>query len=134
MVVLIVDVKAFLNETRESLLTVQLLTAQAQNYRDMATRASSGKRAGEQLEKYVLKLMDVHAELHEEVNQLCQKRREAEKLILSLESEKHRAVLTAYYLCGYRWQEVADKTGYTLRWVHKLHVAGIAELERRNEE
>lgn len=124
------NIKAILKEMRESLLHVQLLTEQAEKYREMAIK-SSGKFNGGSPEMYVLNLMDVHAELQDKVNQLIQKNREAEKLILTLEDPRHRAVMTAYYLCGYGWQEVADKTNYTLRWVHKLHRAAIGELERR---
>ena len=127
-------VKPFLKRVRESFLEVQVLCAQAEKYREMATRAGGGNRKGESLEPCVVELMDVHAKLQSKVSELLSDTRAAEKMIETLEKGSHRAVLNLYYICGYSFADIANETNYTLRWVHKLHVAGVAELERRYTE
>lgn len=125
------EVKPFLNHVLESFLQVEVLCARAEKIREMATAASGGEKGNP--EPYVIELMDTHAELQEKVNRLLAESRVAEKLIETLEKPNHRAVLQLHYLCGYKFDEIANKTGYTVRWVHKLHAEGIAELERRYE-
>lgn len=82
----------------------------------------------------MIELMDVHAELQEKIHRLMADVRVAEKLIETLENGKQRAVLQFYYLCGYKWNEIAEEAHFTLRWVQRLHADGIAELERRYKE
>ena len=56
--------------------------------------------------------------------------REAEKLIATLRDERYRSVLQLRYLCGYDWQEIADRLHFSLRWTHKLHGEALQELKQ----
>lgn len=78
----------------------------------------------------MIALMDAHAELQDKVSRLIMDSRVAEKMIETLENGNQRAVLQLHYLCGYSWVTVADKIHFTLRYVHALKDAGIAELEK----
>lgn len=125
------NVKAFLDHVRDSFLQTTILCERAEKYREMATSAGGGSRKAESPEPYVIELMDAHAELQKKVSGLLDDSRLAEKLIDTLENGNQRAVLQLYYLCGYSMEDIAEKINYTARWVYKLHVAGVAELERR---
>lgn len=78
----------------------------------------------------MLEMVDVHAELEKEISQLMQYTREAEKLIATLRDERYRSVLQLRYLCGYDWQEIADRLHFSLRWTHKLHGEALQELKQ----
>ncbi len=123
------DVRMMLRDVRHCQLRTLTLCARAEKYREMAMQATgrtdairvSGTGERSKVEKYILELWDVHNELQQEIARLMKKSREAEQLIQTLEDERHRAVLELRYLCAMTWEEIAQKTHFTVRWAHKLH-------------
>jgi len=130
------DVRMMLRDVRHCQLRTQTLCARAEKYREMAMQATgrtdairvSGTGDRSKVEKYILELWDVHNELQEEIARLMKKSREAEKLILTLEDERHRAVLELRYLCAMTWEDIAAKLHFTVRWTHKLHKEAVDRL------
>ena len=130
------EVRMYLRRVRTAHRRADLLCAQAEKYRTLAMRATgrtdairvSGTPRRSNVETYVLELVDTHARLQQEINQLLQYSRDAEKLILKLPDESQRAVLQLRYLCAMNWEEVAERLHFSLRWVHKLHADAIANL------
>lgn len=133
------EVKEYLREVRHIHLRTEVLCARAEKYREMASRATgrmdavrvSGTPDRSKVEQYVLELVDMHDELQKEIKRLVRYTQKAEKLIQQLPDERYRAVLQLRYLCGYDWQEIADRLHFSLRWVHKLHGEALAELTQR---
>ena len=123
------DVRMMLRDVRHSQRRTLTLCARAEKYREMAMQATgrtdairvSGTGERSKVEKYILELWDVHNELQQEIAQLMEKSREAESQIGRIADERYRAVLELRYLCGHTWEEIAERTSFTLRWVHKLH-------------
>ena len=130
------DVRMQLRDVRHCQLRTLTLCARAEKYREMAMQATgrtdairvSGTGDRSKVEKYILELWDVHNELQEEISRLMKKSREAEKLIRTLEDDRHRAVLELRYLCAMTWEEIAQKTNFTVRWAHKLHKEALDAL------
>lgn len=132
------DVRQFLREVRHGYLHAQMLCERAERYREMAMRATSridairtsGTPGRSKVETYVLEMIDVHDELQKEMESVLDRSRRAEKLIGLVQDDRYRAVLQFRYLCGMRWEEIAQKLMFTLRWTHKLHRNALDELER----
>ena len=130
------DVRMMLRDVRHCQLRTLTLCARAEKYREMAMQATgrtdairvSGTGDRSKVEKYILELWDVHNELQQEIARLMKKSREAEKLIQTLEDDRHRAVLELRYLCAMTWEEIAQKTHFTVRWAHKLHKEALDAL------
>ena len=130
------DVRMMLRDVRHCQLRTLTLCARAEKYREMAMQATgrtdairvSGTGDRSKVEKYILELWDVHNELQQEIARLMKKSREAEKLIQTLEYDRHRAVLELRYLCAMTWEEIAQKTHFTVRWAHKLHKEALDAL------
>ena len=130
------DVRMMLRDVRHCHLRTLTLCARAEKYREMAMQATgrvdairvSGTGDRSKVEKYILELWDVHNELQEEISRLMKKSREAEKLIRTLEDDRHRAVLELRYLCAMTWEEIAGKLHFTVRWAHKLHKEAMDAL------
>lgn len=130
------DVKEYLREVRHAFWRADMLSARAERYREMATRATGridalrlgGTPIRSKVENYVLELMEAHQELQEQISQMLQKTREAEKLLAHLTDDRYRQVLQLRYLCGYEWQDIADRLHFSLRWVHKLHGEALKAL------
>ena len=129
------NVRMYLRSVRDAHRRAEALCARAEKYRELLLRASScpgdGIRSArhDRQEDHLLRLTDTHAELKKEIHCLLDLSREAEKLILLLPDERHRGVLQLRYLCAMEWEEVAERLKYTLRWAHKLHREGLAQLE-----
>lgn len=132
------DVRQFLREVRHGYLYTQMLCERAERYREMAMKATSrtdairisGTPGRSKVETYVLELVDVHDELKKEMEKLLEKSRRAERIIGLLEDDRYRVVLQFRYLCGMKWEEIAQKLMFTLRWTHKLHNDALNALER----
>lgn len=122
-------VKSFLRSIRENYLQALCICERAKRIKDICMSAN-----GKSHEPFVIELLEEHKRLMEKIKCFLDESRKAEKLISTLDNANHRCVLQLYYLCGYSWSEIAEKTNYTLRWVHKLHKAAIEELERRSKE
>ena len=130
------DVRMMLRDVRHCQLRTLTLCARAEKYREMAMQATgrtdairvSGTGERSKVEKYILELWDVHNELQQEIARLMKKSREAEMLIQTLADDRHRAVLELRYLCAMTWEEIAQKTHFTVRWAHKLHKEALDTL------
>ena len=89
----------------------------------------SGTSERSKMETYVLEMVDVHDELKRETDRLLEKSRKAEQIIRLLPDQKQRMILQLRYLCGMKWEDIADKLHYTLRWIHKVHREALEALE-----
>ena len=68
-------------------------------------------------------LGDIVVKLYERINQ-------AKGYINTLTNSDQRTVLTEYYLNDKTWEEIAYKTNYTYRHVHRIHGRGLKELSQ----
>jgi len=132
------DVRNYLREVRFAFRRTEVLCERAEKYRTLAMRATgrtdalrvSGTPQRSKVETYVLELVDTHAELQKEINELLSLSREAEAWIKKLDDDRYRAVLQLRYLCAMTWEEVADKMKYNVRWTHKMHREAVEALAR----
>jgi len=123
------NIREYLREIRFKYRYVQVLVTRKDRYRELAMRATgrtdairlSGTSHRSKVEDNVLAMLDVQKEIDQQIQELMQETKRAEKLIGRLKDPKHRTVLQLRYLCGMSWEEIARKMGYTLRWVHQLH-------------
>ena len=130
------EARMYLRQVRDAYRRAEVLCAQAEKYRALATRATgrmdavrvSGTSRRSNVETYVLELMDTHEKLQREIHRLLNISRQAEELISRLPDSRHRSVLQMRYLCALDWEEVAERLHFTIRWAHKLHREAVAEL------
>jgi len=54
-----------------------------------------------------------------------------EELIGLVDDPMHRNILRLRYVSGYKWQAVADKTNYCLRYAKEIRNMAIDEIERK---
>ena len=47
----------------------------------------------------------------------------------ALPDERHRLVLRMRYIDGLGWEEIAERIGYTLRWVTNIHGLALESLK-----
>ena len=48
--------------------------------------------------------------------------------IESLDSEIEKNIIALKYLCGYTWEEISEKTNYSLRQVYNIHKKALSKM------
>jgi predicted DNA-binding protein YlxM (UPF0122 family) len=76
------------------------------------------------------KRIDLENSLSEIVIKLYERIDQAKGHINTLTNSDQRTVLTEYYLNDKTWEEIAYKTNYTYRHVHRIHGRGLKELNQ----
>ncbi len=86
------------------------------------------------LEDIIVKMMSVEAKLKKDVEEYMIMRQNIEEMISKLRNPSWQAVMMYRYLCGYSWNGVAEKTGYSTHSVRHIHGHALKELIQNEEE
>ena len=89
----------------------------------------SGTSQHSPMESAVVKLIDLEYEINDDIDRLVDLKREMTDLITKIADPSHRVLLELRYLAGSRWEDIALKMGYDLRWVYRLHGRALKEAE-----
>ena len=78
------------------------------------------------------KIEEIETQIRDHLTGMVDKYNRAVALILQLEKSEHRQVLQAYYLdpAHPKWQQVADRLGYSEQHIFRLHNDAIEQLEK----
>ena len=79
-----------------------------------------GSSAGD-LSAYAAQLDELLRELKDQMEQRIRIRREITQKIEEMQDETEKTVLRMYYINGLKWKEIADRMGYDIRNVTRVH-------------
>ena len=110
---------------------------QVSRLRGMAVKATgsfqaeriSGTSQHSPMESAVVKLIDLEYEINDDIDRLVDLKREMTSLIEKIPAPSYRVLLELRYLGCSRWEDIALKMGYDLRWVYRLHGRALKEAE-----
>ena len=110
---------------------------QVSRLRGLATKATgsfqaeriSGTSQHSPMESAVVKLIDLEYEINDDIDRLVDLKREMADLIGEIADPSHRILLELRYLGGNRWEDIALKMGYDLRWIYRLHGRALKEVD-----
>ncbi|MDO4920942.1 MAG: hypothetical protein Q4E64_03825 [Phascolarctobacterium sp.] len=102
--------------------------AQLQNLRDIANNVTPkyGPRAGgsgngQKIENAVVNIVDLEADIQQDMNNLVAAMNEVRQLIALVGDKNLEVILHKRYLNYQKWEQIAGDMGYSWRGVHKLH-------------
>ncbi|QJU16416.1 sigma-70 family RNA polymerase sigma factor [Blautia pseudococcoides] len=127
--------KRYLREYRKSVSRLKRLWAELVEIKSMKASISvnnDGMPHGDgqsDLSGYVASLDGLEREIVSERYQRIMKYQEIKTCIDSLEDSRENDVLFYRYVKGLDWWKIAEKMGYTERWILKLHGKALAHLE-----
>ena len=78
--------------------------------------------------KYVEEAVDLSKEIREKEGELMRLQRQAKSFISTVEDPLARKILKLRYLKCYTWDEVAEISGYDVRWCKRIEFNIIIEL------
>ncbi len=69
----------------------------------------------------IVNKMNKIIEMEKDLNELCNFQIKLSQTIDKMENTNERAVLRLRYILNQTWEEIAEKMGYTLRQIHRIH-------------
>ena len=98
------------------------------------TTIISGERVqggieGSRLEAIVERIVELERDIEQDIEQLKRKQSDVEAMILRLDSDQERDVLTLKYIYGYRWEEIVQTSNYSRRQVFRLHGTALQKID-----
>lgn len=104
---------------------------------DLATKATSTltgmprnpNHATSSMEDVIAKIIDLQAEINNDIDTLVDLKRSLSKTIKTVDSPEYQTVLEKRYLCFQSWEQIAVEMGYDLRWLYRIHGKALEEVK-----
>ena len=131
--------KDYFLKVRASEREIRLLNAQKRHYADIGFSISpqltgmpgSGQRGASRVETAAVGMVDILADLEEQIARHAKIISEAKNLISRIPQEKYRQLLTLRYLAGMSWASISDEMGYQDRnSVYRAHGYALIEAKK----
>ena len=81
------------------------------------------------LSEYAAQLDGLLADLKEQMEKRIRIRREITRKIESMQDETEKTVLRLRYIHWLKWEQIAERMGYSLRNITKIHGKALAHFE-----
>ena len=81
-------------------------------------------------ENAIIKALEIEEQIENDIKRLCDLRVRAIGLIDKLDNDKYRVVLSMYYVSNLTFEQIAENTGLSYRWIHKLRGRALKEFEK----
>lgn len=94
---------------------------------NLSERVQGGGSGG--IENAVIKITEIEIQINADIDKLVDLKVEATQIIDSLENNKHKAVLSMYYVSNLTFEQVAENTDISSRWVRKIHEKALKKFE-----
>ena len=106
--------------------------------RDMATNVStvisdmprSPGLNNQRMENIIARLTDTEEEINADIDHLVSLKLEIMNTIWQVEDENAQMVLERRYHSFKSWEDIAADMSVSIRWVHKIHVKALDEVEK----
>ena len=129
--------KEYLSQARYLDLRINSKIQQVASLNDLATKATSAltgmprnpNHATSTMEEAIAKIIDLQAEINNDIDTLVDLKRSLSKTIKAVDSPEYQTVLEKRYLCFQSWEQIAVEMGYELRWLYRIHGKALEEVK-----
>lgn len=110
--------------------------AQVTALNDLATKCTSTlsdmprnpNRATSTMADSVEKIIDLQAEINNDIDCLVDLKRDLVRTIKSVENAEYQTILELRYLCFKTWEQIAVDMGYNVRHVYRIHDEAVSQI------
>jgi len=103
---------------------------------DLATKATSTltgmpknpNRATSMMADAIAKIIDLQAEINNDIDHLVDLKREIIGLIKTINNTEYQTLLEKRYLCFETWEQIAVDMGYNVRHVYRIHDEAVSVI------
>ena len=131
------DAQAYLSRAYRLDRAIRVKHEQLDRLIAQATRSTSavnamkagGAPVSSKFEKAADAYIDLQNELGAQIVEYHSTYREIEAAISGIGDERLSELLRYRYLCFMKWEQIADKMGYGLRWIMRVHATALKAIE-----
>lgn len=120
-------------KTLDNVINAKLL--EKERIRALATKVTSNLServqggGGEGIENAVIKMLELEEQLNVDIDRLVNLKAEARLLIEELADDKHKIVLSMYYVSDMTFEKISEETHYSIGAIHKFYRNALKEFE-----
>lgn len=81
------------------------------------------------LSEYAVQLDELLTELKDQMEQRIRIRREITRKIESMQDETEKTVLRLRYIHWLRWEQIAERMGYSWKQIHRIHGMALTNFK-----
>ena len=81
------------------------------------------------MENVVARMVDLESEINADLLHLLSLKHEIVTVVKCVESPELQTILELRYLCFATWEEISVALHLDIRWVHRLHIRALNEVE-----
>lgn len=78
----------------------------------------------------VQKIVDLEAHINSEIDRFVDLKTEIRSYLEQIQDNTQRCVLQYRYILFYSWNDIADKMGYTVQWIHQIHKDALISFSK----
>ena len=105
------------------------LASKAEVVFSAANTGSNPRKNRSRLEECVCKIADIEETLQEDMLHFIGLKETAMRIIDKVDVPEYKSLLMHRYVCGKKWEQVADSMGYSyVHIVHRLHPKALKRL------
>ena len=97
------------------------------NYADEAVQRTREKNP---LENIMSKIVDLDREIDEDIDALVDFKAEVWEKLDKIADERYKRILWLRYADRKTWRYIALELNFTIRYIHKMHLKALAELDK----
>ena len=97
------------------------------NYADEAGQRTREKNP---LENIMSKIVDLDREIDEDIDALVDFKAEVWEKLDKIADERYKRILWLRYADRKTWRYIALELNFTIRYIHKMHLKALAELDK----
>ena len=121
-------------KTLDNVINAKLL--EKERIRALATKVTSnlservqGSGSGG-IENIIIKITELESQINADIDRLVDLKAEASQIIDSLPEDRHKTVLSMYYVSNLTFEQIAENTDISSRWVRKIHEKALKKFEK----
>lgn len=78
----------------------------------------------------IYKIVDLQAEINEDIDRLVDLKRDMVKVIKSVDGADFQLLLELRFLCFKNWEQIAVEMGYSIHHIYKIYRLALAAAEK----
>lgn len=120
-------------KTLDNVINAKLL--ERERIRALSTKVTAGNKERVQgggsggIENAVIKMIELEEQINSDIDRLVNLKAEARLLIDELTDDKHKIILSMYYVSDMTFEMISDETHYSIGAVHKFYRNALKEFE-----
>ena len=126
----------YLSRYRRMSKRIDRLLEEQSRWREMAlkitpvlSQAPGGGEIGSPIERPMDKVLEIDAEIKQEIDELQTVRQEIRAALNQLEDENLKLLMEYRYIDGLTWEQIAVKMDISWRWSIKLHGKALGKIK-----